>query len=261
MEDKPPTPYQSARVQREPPPVLRGKQAEPEFRSVPCASLWTSLPNPGLCGNPPNTPALWPSGTPNWLSRRFHFSCDGEWKNGPLMFGALKMLNECTMMPQRSLEKKYADLELVTFVFEGELKDLPLLHARHTSCGTGATVVAQTLDKVAKFLQIGFSPKRFGGTPKDVVVDATKIGLGEFGLLLSIDSVCEVYVGRHLDKRHTFQVAAEKKCYLLMISGSGKVGSQRVSSGDGATATGPMSMELEAEDCHAILIVVSQTKK
>lgn len=114
MEEKPPTPYQSARVPREPPAVLRGKGIEPELRLVPVASLWVSLPNPGLYGNPPNQPAVWGGGTTNWLSRRFHFSCDGEWKNGPINFGPIRMLNDCMMMPQRVMEKKEADLELLT---------------------------------------------------------------------------------------------------------------------------------------------------
>jgi hypothetical protein len=100
--------------------VLRGKGVEPEFRSVPVASLWVSLPNPSVFQNPPNTPAVW--GSANWLSRRFHFSCDGEWKTGPLNFGPIRFLNDCLMMPKRKMEKMESDVEILTYVVKAKTK-------------------------------------------------------------------------------------------------------------------------------------------
>lgn len=257
MEDKPPTPYQSARVQREPPPVLRGKGEEPALKVKPAASLWVSLPNPSMFGNPPNTPAAW-SGHTNWLARRFHFSCDGEWKNGPTNFGPIKMVNDCVMMPQRKIEKQESDLELLTFVYQGRLVGIDSFRIRHTSCGFGTKVSSCSLDEVTHFLQIGLAPKKFGGVVKESIVET-----GEPGKLAHVMSVevCEVLVGRDLEGNHSFVVAPDKRCYLVVLAGGAKVGSQRLSVGDGATIVGPFSLDIEVQEkCLLVLLVVPQQK-
>jgi hypothetical protein len=58
---------------------------------------------------------------------------------------------------------------------KGILCGVPLLSVRHSSCGVGMKVVSSTLDveEPARFLQIGIAPKKFGGPPKESLIDAS----------------------------------------------------------------------------------------
>lgn len=78
-------------------------------------------------------------------------------------------------------------------MIDGALEGIPTLHLRHTSCGNGTTVVNRSLDHPVRFLQIGIAPKKFGGTPKENMLDASKLASGELALLLSVDGgSCDV---------------------------------------------------------------------
>ncbi len=270
MEEKPPTPYQSARVQREPPPVLRGKPVEPSFKRVPAASLWVSLPNPGPHKNPANTPHLWRDAT-NWLARRLHFCFEGEWKNGPTNFGPVRFLNDCVLQAQRSVaSKKEADLELLTLVLSGTLvgegRQLIPGSLLHSTCGTGHAVELRNASEdqtPVRYLQIGIAPKKFGAKPTSQVVAVPETTGGGFERVLSLEQAAEVFVGRGLREKCEFNVAADKRSYVVVLRGRGRVCSESVEEGDGGTALGPLALEVETEEepLDLLLIVVPQLKK
>lgn len=84
--------------------------------------MWSSLPNPGSQGNPPNTPKdpRWTHA--NWLKSTFHFTYGGEWRNGPTNFGAVRFINDSLLQPERGVAvKTESDLDIVWYVVSGKL--------------------------------------------------------------------------------------------------------------------------------------------
>jgi redox-sensitive bicupin YhaK (pirin superfamily) len=270
MEEKPPTPYQSARVQREPPPILRGKAVEPSFKRVPAASLWVSQPNPGPHKNPANTPHVWKDAT-NWLARRLHFCFEGEWKNGPTNFGPIRFLNDCVLQAQRSVgSKKEADLELLTLVLSGTLtcegRALPPGSLLHSTCGTGHAVELRNASEdntPVRYIQIGIAPRKFGAAPASQVVTVPEATGNGFERLLTLEQAADVFVGRGLKEHCEFEIAADKRAYLVVLRGRGRVFAENVEEGDGGTALGPIVLSIDiAEDALDLLVIlVPQLKK
>ena len=139
MEEKPPTPYQSARVPREPKAVLRGHGESSGFRKICSQNLWISRPIPSQHGNPPNVPDQWENGEANWLKSIFHFSFEGEWRNGPINFGCIRFCNDHFLQPERQLNmKRQMDLEVICYVVEGTMNgEIGPGSILHLSCGLG----------------------------------------------------------------------------------------------------------------------------
>ncbi len=267
--DKPPTPYQSARVLREAPPVLRGIPIEPSFKRVPAGSLWVSLPNPGPHKNPANTPQLWKEAT-NWLSRRLHFCFEGEWKNGPTNYGPIRFVNDCVLQAQRGVgSKKEADLELLTFVISGTLTSggqaLSEGSLLHSTCGTGLAVELRNdsaEQEAVRYLQVGLAPKKFGSKPGSQVIRLPVSTGNGFEKILSIENTGEVFVGRELIGSSSFELSGDKRAYVVIVSGRGKVCSESVEQCDGGTVMGPINLTFEMDaSAFVILFVVAQLKK
>jgi hypothetical protein len=85
--------------------------------------------------------------------------------------------------------------------------------------------------------------------------------VGVVGCVLNLEGVCDVFVGRSLNEKIRFEVSSEKRCYVVVIEGRGKICNQNVIEGDGGTAVGPITLEIDAENLHILFITVAQPKK
>jgi hypothetical protein len=111
-------------------------------------------------------------------------------------------------------------------------------------------------------LQIGIAPKKFGAKPTSQVLAVPVATGGGFERLLTIEQVGEVFVGRGLSEKCEFDISADKRAYVVVLRGKGRLCSESVEEGDGGTALGPLALSVEPEETlDVLLLVVPQLKK
>jgi quercetin 2,3-dioxygenase len=94
-------------------------------RLVPQSKLFVSEPAPYLFGNPNNTPddpswATTANETSNWSKSRFHFSFCEYYNPSNKSFGAVRVLNDDIVQPQRGFDAHpHSNMEIITYVVDG----------------------------------------------------------------------------------------------------------------------------------------------
>ena len=142
-------------------------------------TLFKSTPDPSMFGNPPNPSNPESKGwdQKNWLTSRFSFSFAEYYSPDRSNFGALRVLNDDRVSPQRMFgTHPHRDAEIVTIVVEGELTHADSMGNRETlergsaqylSAGTGITHSEgnNSMNKMLRFCQLWFTPKVRGVRP------------------------------------------------------------------------------------------------
>lgn len=92
------------------------------IKKVPASKLYVSEPPPFLFGNGENEPNNSAWTCKNWLQSRFHFSF-AEYSNpGNSSFGALRVMNDDLVQPNRGFGTHgHANMEICTYIIDGQL--------------------------------------------------------------------------------------------------------------------------------------------
>jgi len=145
---------------------------------IPASSLYVSMPDPSMFGNPANprpVPSSWTS--PNWLRSLFHFSFAEHYDPAKSSYGVLRVLNDDTVQGDRGFGKHpHRDMEILTYVVDGGLshadsagnkETLPRGSIQYMSAGRGIvhSEANGATDAPLRFLQLWITPRVRGLAP------------------------------------------------------------------------------------------------
>jgi quercetin 2,3-dioxygenase len=188
------------------------------------------------------------------------FSFSGHYDPGNVRFGALIACNEERLKSGAGFaEHRHRDVEIVTWVIEGELThrdsrghteivrpgDIQRLGAgkgvRHVERNDGAAPL--------RFLQMWLMPREFGGTPAYEVVrgiaDGTPYAVEAAGAILHV---------RRLRAGERTAVPPAPWAYAHVVRGSVLLDGETVAAGDAARIAGGEGLELTALDAAEVLV-------
>lgn len=213
-----------------------------------------------------------------WLDTRWHFSFDTYHDPANLNWGALRVFNDDVIQPAKGFGfHPHRDMEIVTYVLEGELEhrdnqgNRGVIHPGEVqvmSAGTGIihSEYNHSAEKPLHLLQLWILPRHDGSKPRweqhqfanserqgkllPVVSDGALPGT------LRIDQDAQIYVsalaaGQQVEHRSR----PGRKAYLFAISGEAEVNGTRLSAGDQARIADEPGLKIGAtKDAELILL-------
>jgi len=161
------------------------------FQKVSQSALFVSEPSPHMFGNPPNAvnDSSWTN--KNWLKSRFHFSFAEYHNPKRARFGAMRVMNDDLVQPQRGFgQHSHRDAEIVTYVIEGELTHQDSMGTKETlgpgsvqfmTAGSGVSHSEHNLNasKPLRFIQMWFDPRRRGLKPNYGSLCGSKVDMAD----------------------------------------------------------------------------------
>jgi redox-sensitive bicupin YhaK (pirin superfamily) len=219
------------------------------FVKVAASELFVSTPNPSWFGNPPN------DGAQNWLTSRFHFNF-AEYRGGRGNFGVLRVVNDDYVLARRGFgEHGHADMEIVTYVLEGELTHKDSIGTSETlgrgavqfmTAGSGVRHSEQNLHSSSplRFIQTWIMPRarslppNYGSTGSGAVVGerlatardnrwshlVSDVRNTATTTPVAINQDCNVYVAEISDgSTLRFELGERRQVYVVVVEGSAAV--------------------------------------
>ncbi len=219
-----------------------------------------------------------------WLDTRWHFSFDTYYDPANLNWGALRVFNDDVIQPAKGFGfHPHRDMEIVTYVLEGELEhrdnqgNRGVIHPGEVqvmSAGTGIvhSEYNHSPEKPLHLLQLWILPRHGGSKPRweqhqfaaperqgkllPVVSDGTLPGT------LRIDQDAPIYVSSLAAGQEVeYKSRAGRKAYLFAIAGEVEVNGTRLSAGDQARIADEPELKLRsAQDSELILLDLPDVK-
>lgn len=192
-----------------------------------------------------------------WLSTHWHFSFADYYDPTNMNWGALRVFNDDVVRPGQGFgSHPHRDMEIVTYVLEGELEhrdtqgNRGVLHPGEVqvmSAGTGIvhSEVNHSKDRPVHFLQLWIVPRTQGVKPRweqRHFTAANRTGIllpmvssGELPETLAIDQDATIYVSALRAGQAVVPTSrAGRKAYLFVIGGSLTVNGILLAAGDQA---------------------------
>lgn len=213
-----------------------------------------------------------------WLSTRWHFSFDTYHDPENLNWGALRVFNDDVINPGGGFGMHpHRDMEIVTYVLEGELEhrdsegNRGVIHPGEVqvmSAGTGIThsEFNHSQEKPVHLLQLWILPRTRGLKPRwgqREFALAERSGKllpvvsgGDLKGTLEIDQDAQIYVSNlKAGEQATHQSREGRRAYLFAIEGGLEVNGTKLAAGEQARIADEPELRLRAaSDAHLILL-------
>lgn len=213
-----------------------------------------------------------------WLDTRWHFSFDTYHDPENLNWGALRVFNDDVIRPGQGFGMHpHRDMEIVTYVLEGELEHEDsqghrgVIHPGEVqvmSAGAGILHSERnpSQEKPLHLLQLWILPRRRGGKPRWEQRRFRReerrgkllpvVSSGDLPGTLAIDQDAQIYVSAlPASEAVVHRSRAARKAYLFVISGDVEVNGHRLVAGDQARIAGEPELEIWAgRDAELILL-------
>lgn len=213
-----------------------------------------------------------------WLSTYWHFSFDTYHDPSNMNWGALRVFNDDVIRPGQGFgSHPHRDMEIVTYVLEGELEhrdnqgNTGVIHPGEVqvmSAGTGIvhSEYNHSKERPVHLLQLWIMPRTKGSKPRWEQRQFTQAERS--GNLLPVVSDGKVPGTLHIDQDATIHVAAlkagqavvhksraDRKAYVFVISGELSLNGTPVKGGDQARIADEPELDLKAlKDGEVILL-------
>jgi quercetin 2,3-dioxygenase len=206
-----------------------------------------------------------------WLQTRWHFSFDQYYDPSNIHWGALRVFNDDVIQPGKGFGRHpHRDMEIVTYVLEGELEHQDSTGNRGViragqvqvmSAGTGIqhSESNHSKEKLVHLLQLWILPRTEGAKPRWEQREFPRaarrgkllpvVSSGDLAGTLAIDQDAEIYVsalGQGEKLRHTSR--AERKVYIFVIGGRITLNGQALAAGDQARVGDERELRIEAAE-------------
>jgi len=194
-------------------------------------------------------------GQHGWLDSHFHFSFAEYYNPSNINFGALRVINDDIVQPNRGFElHPHQNMEIISYVVDGKLTHQDSMGNKHTlgrgevqymSAGTGVYHSEHNLeDTPLRFLQIWIFPNKEGYTPnygdfrfkwEDRKNKWLEIASNENDdAPITIHQDVHVYASElDQDNEIKFTVAKGRQAYLVQIEGNSVINNQQLETRDG----------------------------
>ena len=194
-------------------------------------------------------------GQHGWLDSHFHFSFAEYYNPSNINFGALRVINDDIVQPNRGFElHPHQNMEIISYVVDGKLTHQDSMGNKHTlgrgevqymSAGTGVYHSEHNLeDTPLRFLQIWIFPDKEGYTPnygdfrfkwEDRKNKWLEIASNENDdAPITIHQDVHVYASElDQDNEIKFTVAKGRQAYLVQIEGNSVINNQQLETRDG----------------------------
>ena len=213
-----------------------------------------------------------------WLSTYWHFSFAEYYDPANMNWGALRVFNDDVIQPGQGFgAHPHRDMEIVTYVLEGELEhqdnqgNTGVIHPREVqvmSAGTGIfhSEYNHSKDRPVHLLQIWIVPRTKGLKPRweqrrfreaDLAgVLLPVVSAGDIPGALAVDQDATIYVSALPAGRSvTHKSRPGRKAYLFVIGGALTVNGSPLAVGDQARIADEGELRLKAtEDAELILL-------
>ena len=213
-----------------------------------------------------------------WLSTSWHFSFDTYYDPANLNWGALRVFNDDVIQPGQGFgSHPHRDMEIVTYVLEGELEhqdsqgNRGVVHPGEVqvmSAGTGIvhSEYNHSQEKPVHLLQLWILPRTKGLKPRweqrEYPVEARTgrilpvVSTGDLAGTLEIDQDAQIYVSRLMaGDQAVHQSRPGRKAYLFLIEGALEVNGKALAPGDQARISDEPRLTLQAgQDSELILL-------
>jgi redox-sensitive bicupin YhaK (pirin superfamily) len=213
-----------------------------------------------------------------WLDTRWHFSFDHYYDPSNLNWGALRVFNDDIIEPAQGFGMHpHRDMEIVTYVLEGELEhqdstgNRGVVHPGEVqvmSAGTGImhSEYNHSREKPVHLLQLWILPRRKGQKPRweqHQFSEAERRGKllpvvseGDLAGTLRIDQDAQIYVAALAAGQEVVHRSRPgRKAYLFAISGTVSVNGTELKPGDQARIADETELKIRAiQDAELILL-------
>lgn len=213
-----------------------------------------------------------------WLSTYWHFSFDDYRDPANMNWGALRVFNDDVIQPGRGFgDHPHRDMEIVTYVLEGELEHRDNQGNRGVirpgevqvmSAGSGIlhSEYNHSKDHPVHLLQLWILPRTKGLKPRWAQRRFTReersgtllpvVSGGQIPGTLTIDQDATIYIAAlSADQTLIHKTRPARKVYLFVISGRLTLNGHPVDAGDQARIADEEQLVLRAtEDAHMILL-------
>ena len=212
-----------------------------------------------------------------WLDSFHSFSFAGYYDPAHMGFGPLRVINEDRVAPGKGFGTHgHRDMEIISYVLSGRLEHKDSLgngstitpgDVQRMSAGTGVlhSEFNPSADAPVHFLQIWIEPDRRGVAPsyEQVRVEAAQ-KRGRLALIASPDGAAgsvrihqeaRIYAGLFdAAEAATLPIAAGRRAYVHVATGSAVVNGARLGAGDAARLTGEDAVRIEAGSSAELLV-------
>jgi redox-sensitive bicupin YhaK (pirin superfamily) len=213
-----------------------------------------------------------------WLDTRWHFSFDSYYDPENMNWGALRVFNDDVIQPAQGFGMHpHRDMEIVTYVLEGELEhqdstgNRGVVHPGEVqvmSAGTGILhseynhsqkdpmhllqvwILPRTKRRMPRWEQRQFSQQERSGRLLPVVSS------GDIAETLAIDQDAQIYVSKlTAGEEVTHESHAGRKAYLFVIAGEVSVNGTPLAAGDQGRIADEPELKIQAQkDAELILL-------
>lgn len=213
-----------------------------------------------------------------WLQTRWHFSFDQYHDPSNIHWGALRVFNDDVIQPGKGFGRHpHRDMEIVTYVLEGELEHQDSAGNRGVirpgevqvmSAGTGIqhSEFNHSKEKPVHLLQLWILPRTEGRKPRweqrefPLVARQGKllpvVSGGNLAGTLAIDQDAEIYVSalaKGETLRHTSQ--SKRKVYIFVIGGKINLNGRALAAGDQARVGDEQELRIEAAEKSELILL------
>ncbi len=213
-----------------------------------------------------------------WLDARWHFSFSDYNDPDNVNWGPLRVFNDDVVQPGGGFEMhRHRDMEIITYVLEGELEHRDHLGHREVlgpgevqvmSAGKGiihAEMNPSTTNPV-HLLQLWIIPRTWGGEPRyeQRPFDETQrrgrllpvVSAGDVADTIAIDQDATIYISSlNAGDRLTHTAKPDRHAYLFVTKGSLVVNGSIVNAGDQLRAKDEVELKIDAQnDAELILL-------
>lgn len=216
------------------------------------------------------------TGNLGWLRSTFHFSFAEYYNPDNIQFGALRVINDDRVEPQKGFDPHpHRDMEIISYVVDGELthgdsmgnqSTISRGQVQYMSAGTGVVHSEYNSgEKDLRFLQIWILPDRTGHTPtygdwkfdweerKNKWLHMVSGKEGDAPIQVNQDInmyALELEKGKNID----FPVREERQAYAVQIEGTSNIHGHECSSGDGMEII-EEDITIKSEETSHILLI------
>lgn len=217
-------------------------------------------------------------GNLGWLDTYWHFSFDTYYDPANLNWGALRVFNDDVIQPGQGFGMHpHRDMEIVTYVLEGELEhqdnqgNRGVVHPGEVQVITAGKGIVHSEYNHSKqnpvhLMQLWILPRTRGQKPRWEQHQFTPeersgrllpiVSSGEIAGTLTIDQDAQIYVASlKRGEQVTHQSGPGRKAYLFAIAGGLKVNGATLAKGDQARAADEPEFKIQAAaDSELILL-------
>jgi hypothetical protein len=218
-----------------------------------------------------------------WLSSRFHFSFAEYYNPNNMHFGALRVLNDDTILPKTGFDTHgHKDMEIVSYIVSGEIthkdsmgnaKVLKRGEVQYMSAGTGVHHSEHNRheSETLRLIQMWFMPSSLHLTPvygeehftqeerknRLLPIVSSYEGLAPIKISQDVNLyVTQLDKGLHVN----FSIAPNRQVYCVQLEGMGRFNGVELNQGDALELVQERALDIEAlsDNSHILLIELAE---